>query len=285
MISDQERRLVVVSNRAPYVFRKVSNKVQPVKSIGGLVTALEPAVIARNGAWIAWGTSVRSRNLESEINLPPNNPSYTFYPVPLSSDEVSDFYYGFSNSVLWPLSHYFTDNLDIQIPERRAYARVNNRFADVTVRVVKKDDFIWVQDYQLGLVPGILRQKLPEARIGFFWHIPFPHVDVFSILPGARGFLEALLGADRIGFHVPDYVSNFLQSVSALTTHEVDFEQGVIHIEDRKVQVGAWPISVDYKFLENRANLVSMQKKALKIKENLSATKIILGVDRLDYTK
>ena len=146
MVSDHERRLIVVSNRAPYSFKKVGDKLQPLKSIGGLVAALEPAVMERRGAWIAWGTSDKSKQLVSTIQLPPGNPSYTFFPVPLSYDEVSDYYYGFSNSVLWPLCHYFTDNLDIQIPERRAYARVNNRFADLTLQVADENDFIWVQD-------------------------------------------------------------------------------------------------------------------------------------------
>lgn len=285
MASDLERRLIVVSNRAPYSFRKVGDKIQPIKSIGGLVTALEPAIISREGAWIAWGTSIRSRPLKSAVDLPPGKPKYTFYPVPLSTDEVSDYYYGFSNSVLWPLSHYFTGNLDIQIPERRAYARVNSRFADLTLQVANEGDFIWVQDYQLGLVPGMIRQQMPEARIGFFWHIPFPDVNVFSILPGARGFIEAMLGADRIGFHIPSYVENFLKTVQTLTSHQVDFENGIVSYKGREVQVGAWPISVDFKAIENRASLVSTQKKAQKIKQDLSAERIILGIDRLDYTK
>lgn len=285
MISDRERRLIVVSNRAPYSFRKIGDKIQPVRSIGGLVTALEPAVISRKGAWIAWGTSGKSKRLDMPVELPADNPSYTFHPVPLSADEVSDFYYGFSNSVLWPLCHYFTDNLDIQIPERRAYARVNNRFTDIVSWVADKDDFIWVHDYQLGLVPGLIRQKIPNARIGFFWHIPFPHVDVFSILPGARGFLEAMLGADRIGFHVPNYVENFLKSVEALTSHKVNFNEGTVHFKGRRVQVGAWPISVNCKHIENRAQLSTSKKKAQKIRDELFADRIVLGIDRMDYTK
>ena len=285
MTTDSDRRLIVVSNRAPYSFRKVGDKVQPVRSIGGLVTALEPAVMARNGAWIAWGTSSKSRRPHSEVKLPPNKPSYTFHPILLSSDEVSDFYYGFSNSVLWPLCHYFTGNLDVQIQERRAYARVNGRFANLALQIASPGDFIWVQDYQLGLVPGMIRQKLPDARVGFFWHIPFPDVDVFSILPGARGFIEAMLGADRIGFHVPNYVESFLKTVSRLTSHEVDPDTGRVIFKGREVQVGAWPISVDYKTINDRAGLASIQKKALKIRETFSAERIILGVDRLDYTK
>lgn len=239
----------------------------------------------RRGAWIAWGTSIRSQSIKPGIQLPSDNPSFTFYPVPLSSDEISDFYYGFSNSVLWPLSHYFIDNLDIQIAKRRAYARVNNRYADLVLQVANDEDFIWVQDYQLGLVPGIIRQQLPQARIGFFWHIPFPHVDVFSILPGARGFIEALLGADRIGFHVPNYVQNFLQSVAVLTSHPVNFERSEIYFKERTIQVGAWPISVDFKRIETLARRLSFQKKARKIRDNFNANKIVLGVDRLDYTK
>ena len=241
MTSDSDRRLIIVSNRAPYSFRRVGDNVQPVRSIGGLVTALEPAVMARSGAWIAWGTSTRSRQLQTEVKLPPHKFAYSFYPILLSSDEVSDFYYGFSNSVLWPLCHYFTGNLDIQIKERRAYARVNGRFAQQVLQIANQDDFIWVQDYQLGLVPGTIRQKLPNARIGFFWHIPFPHVDVFSILPGARGFIEAMLGADRIGFHIPNYVENFLKTVSRLTCHPVDFERGSVELRttDRRTAGGS----------------------------------------------
>ena len=285
MTSDKDRRLIVVSNRAPYSFRKIGDKVQPVRSIGGLITALEPAIVARKGAWIAWGASERARRLKSSIELPPDKPSYTFHPVPLSPDEVSDYYYGFSNSVLWPLCHYFTGNLDVQIPERRAYARVNSRFADLVVQTARQDDFIWVQDYQLGLVPGMVRQKLPDARIGFFWHIPFPDVNVFSILPGARGFIEAMLGADRIGFHVPNYAENFLITVRTLTSHEVDRDNGIVRFKGRQVEVGSWPISVDFKAIENRASLVSNQKKAQTIREGVSAERIILGIDRLDYTK
>ncbi len=285
MGSDLHRRLVVVSNRAPYTIRRAGERMKPVRSIGGLVTALEPAVMAKKGAWVAWGTSVRSYQQMAPVNLPPGRTSYKFYPVPLSSDEVSGFYYGFSNSVLWPLCHYFTDNLEIQLAQRRAYARVNAKYADLTLQIATKDDFIWVQDYQLGLVPGMIRQRLPEARIGFFWHIPFPSVDVFSILPGARGYVEAMLGADRIGFHVPNYVENFLKTVRELTRFEVDFQRGVVHYKEREVQVGAWPISVDYKLIEHRAGRPSVQKKAERLKESLSAGRVILGVDRMDYTK
>lgn len=283
--SDAERRLIVVSNRAPYAFRKVGDRVQPVKSIGGLVTALEPAIMSRHGAWIAWGTSIKSGRLKSVVELPPGRPSYAFHPIFLSSEEVSDFYYGFSNSVLWPLCHYFTDNLDVQIPERRAYARVNSRYANLALQVADQDDFIWVQDYQLGLVPGMIRQRMPAARIGFFWHVPFPSIDVFSILPGARGFIEAMLGADRIGFHVPDYVENFLKTVDRLTHHKVDYESSTVHFRGRKIQVGAWPISVNFKEIERCAALSSTQKTAQKIKNDISAERIILGIDRLDYTK
>jgi trehalose 6-phosphate synthase len=285
MISDLDRRLVVVSNRAPYSFRKVGDKIHPTKSIGGLVTALEPAIISRHGAWIAWEPSAKAKKLTESVDLPPEKSQYKFYPVILTSDEVSHYYYGFSNSVLWPLSHYFTGNLDIQIPERRAYARVNNRIANAVVNIGSPDDFFWIQDYQLGLVPGGIRQHLPDARIGFFWHIPFPSRDVFTILPGARGFLEAMLGSDRIGFHVPIYVNNFLECVQELTTHEVDLNTGIVDFRGREVQVGAWPISVDYKAITARAGMASMQKKAKAIKNNLAADRIILGVDRLDYTK
>jgi len=285
MNSDSERRLIVVSNRAPYSFRQVGSEIQPIRSIGGLVTALEPAVIARQGAWIAWGSPLKAQRFRSKIEFPPGQNAYTFHPVPLSHDEVSDFYYGFSNSVLWPLCHYFTDHLDIQIPERRAYARVNNRFADVALQVAGENDFIWVQDYQLGLVPGIIRQQRPEARIGLFWHIPFPDVDVFSIMPGARGFIDAMLGADRIGFHAPKYVENFLRTVTALTSHDVDLASGIIVSKGREVQVGAWPISVDFKVIESKAGKASFQHKAQKIRRGLSADRVILSVDRLDYTK
>lgn len=283
--SDSARRLVVVSNRAPYSFRLVGEEIYPIRSIGGLVTALEPAVIARRGAWIAWGASLKKRESLSRIDLPPGQKAYTYYPIRLSQEEVSDFYYGFSNCVLWPLCHYFTDHLDIQIPERRAYARVNSRYADRVLDVAGEEDFIWVQDYQLGLVPGMIRQKRPDARIGLFWHIPFPDVDVFSILPGARGFIEAMIGADRIGFHAPKYVDNFLRTVTALTPHKIDLHRGIITARGRKIQVAAWPISVDFKAIESRAGLASRQRKAVRVSKDLSADCVILGVDRLDYTK
>jgi len=281
-ISDINRRLVVISNRAPYNFEIDKGQVTPKKTIGGLVTALEPTIIDKQGAWIAWGTLPQ---LKQPIDLPPRNAAYKFYPVQLTEEEIQGFYHGFSNSVLWPLCHYFTDNLDIQLPQRSIYARVNGKYADMAVKVTKGRDFIWIQDYQLGLVPGMIRNQLPKARIGFFWHIPFPSVDVFSIIPGARGFLEGMLGADRIGFHVPHYVHNFLHAVEDLTKYHVNYEKRIVVAGKRQVQVDAWPISVDFDAIEKQAKKGANVRRAKILKEKISAGQVVLGVDRLDYTK
>ncbi len=279
---------LVVANRLPVDLERLEDGTQRWKhSPGGLVTALEPFLRAHSGAWIGWpGVADAEVEAFEEDGL-------QLHPVALSASEVRDYYEGFSNGTLWPLYH------DVVAPpafHRRwwnAYVRVNQRFADVTAKVAAQGATVWVQDYQLQLVPAMLRELRPDLRIGFFLHIPFPPVELFMQLPWRTEIIRGLLGADLVGFHRPGGAQNFLWLARRLVGLEpsrgavgVRTRPGVVQVGDRTVRVGAFPISIDSAGLDALARSKDVQQHAKQIREDLGRPKkILLGVDRLDYTK
>jgi trehalose 6-phosphate synthase len=208
------------------------------------------------------------------------------YPVPLSAKDVEDYYEGFSNGTLWPLYH------DVVAPPAfhrhwwQAYVRVNQRFAEATAKVAAKNATVWIQDYQLQLVPAALRELRPDLRIGFFLHIPFPPVELFQQLPWRREIVEGLLGADLVGFHTPGGVRNFRQLATRFTDAGPGGHRSELEYDGRRVKVGAFPISIDSAQLDEMARRPEVQERAKQIRADLGdPERIILGVDRLDYTK
>jgi trehalose 6-phosphate synthase len=278
---------IVVANRLPVDLVVDDNGEQAWKrSPGGLVTALEPMLRGRDGAWVGW-PGVPDVDVE-----PLEQDGVALYPVRLSATEVSEYYEGFSNASLWPLYHDVVATPAFHRHWWHAYERVNQRFADTVAKIAAPNAVVWVQDYQLQLVPARLRELRPDLRIGFFLHIPFPPVELFMQLPWRTQLVEGLMGADLIGFHTPGGVRNFRWLAARLAGAELSGSSrgfrrpGAITFGDRTVKVGAFPISIDSAELDQLARTAEVRKRAKAIRADLGNPKrIILGVDRLDYTK
>ncbi|RAY16086.1 trehalose-6-phosphate synthase [Actinomadura craniellae] len=273
-----ESKFVVVANRLP-----VDRTVKPDgtagwrRSPGGLVTAIGPVMRSRDGAWLGWAGAA------GEKLDPFTEEEMALVPVPLSAEEVELYYEGFSNTTLWPLYH---DVIAPPVYKRRywdAYVAVNRRFAEAAAGVAAQGAMVWVQDYQLQLVPAMLRQLRPDLRIGFFLHIPFPPPELFHQLPWRRQIIEGLLGADLVGFQRPGAAANFLRLARRLLG--VRTQGSCAYVEDRVVRAQAFPISVDVGELARLTARPTVWRRAAEVHAGLSASKILLGVDRLDYTK
>ncbi|VEG38638.1 Trehalose-6-phosphate synthase [Mycolicibacterium flavescens] len=279
---------VVVANRLPIDMERLPDGSTTWKrSPGGLVTALEPLLRRRRGAWIGWP------GVPDADDEPIQQDDMTLCPVKLSADDVANYYEGFSNATLWPLYH---DVIVKPIYHREwwdTYVVVNRRFAEATAKHAAQGATVWIQDYQLQLVPKMLRMLRPDLTIGFFLHIPFPPVELFMQMPWRTEIIEGLLGADLVGFHLPGGAQNFLilarRLVGANTSRAtigVRSRFGEVNFGFRTVKVGAFPISIDSTSLDQQARSRSIRQRAKEIRTELgNPRKILLGVDRLDYTK
>ena len=284
---------LVVANRLPVDLVTSDDGDQQWQAApGGLVTALGPALRGRrSAAWVGW-PGVPDAAPEPFAD-PAVSEDVTLYPVPLDADEVAAHYEGASNATLWPLYH---DLIAAPVYDRgwwEVHRRVNERFADAAADVAAQGATVWVQDYQLQLVPRLLRERRPDLRIGFFLHIPFPPVELFLQLPWRTEIIRGLLGADLVGFHMPGGAQNFLWLARRLVGLEptraavgVRTRPGSVQFGDRTVRVGAFPISIDSAGLDTIAKRRDVAARAREIRAELgNPEKILLGVDRLDYTK
>jgi len=287
----KSRRLVVVSNRLPVVLRRGDEGWELEAGSGGLVTALAPVLSHRGGKWIGWpGRPVEPGGTwQTVLSEGFRERGYELVPVVLTAEEVDGFYYGFSNSVLWPLFHDMTGSCDFEPAFWYAYLEVNRKFADRVVEATAADDFVWVQDYQLIHVAELARDKAADRRLGFFLHIPFPPLDVFVKLPWRGQILAALLAYDLIGLQTPRDLRNFLSCVGNLLPEiEVTEEGGGIarlSLGDREVQAGAFPIGIDYRDFHDLAAEPDTERRVRELRARIGDHRIVLGVDRLDYTK
>ncbi|MBG6056187.1 trehalose 6-phosphate synthase [Salinibacterium sp. CAN_S4] len=279
-----EYDFVVVSNRLPVDRVTDSDGVASwTRSPGGLVTALEPVMRDADGAWVGWGGQP---DLEIERF---ENDGIHIIPVALSASEIEEFYEGFSNDTLWPLYHDVISSPAYHREWWESYVKVNQRFADAAADVSAQGAVVWVQDYQLQLVPRMLREQRPDLTIGFFNHIPFPPYGIYSQLPWRTQIIEGLLGADVIGFQRVADAGNFLRAVRRLTSYQT--KNPVVEVttdsqRPRRVVARAFPISIDASSFEQLAREPHIQERARKIREGLGNPKtVMLGVDRLDYTK
>ena len=281
-------QFVVVANRLPVDLERLPDGTTTWKrSPGGLVTALEPLLRRRSGAWIGWP------GVPDTDEEPIFVDGLHLCPVRLSENDVAEYYEGFSNAALWPLYH---DVIVKPIYHREwwdRYVDVNRRFAEATSRAAAKNATVWVQDYQLQLVPKMLRELRPDLTIGFFLHIPFPPIELFMQMPWRTAIIEGLLGADLVGFQLPGGAQNFLilarRLVGATTSRGsvgVRSRFGEVEYGSRVVRVGAFPISIDSAELDRKGHQRSIRQRAREIRSELgNPRKILLGVDRLDYTK
>lgn len=274
--------LVIVANRLP-VDKSTSptGEVEWRRSPGGLVSALEPVMRKYDGAWIGWpGVADDGEPLEPFVE-----DSLHLVPIALSAQEVEEFYEGFCNATLWPLHHDVVAPPEFHREWWDSYRAVNQRFAARAAEIAAPNATVWVHDYQLQLVPRLLRAMRPDVRIGFFLHIPFPPQELFNQLPWRRSLLEGLLGADLVGFQGVDAVNNFVRLVRSRVGLRT--QRHVIHEADgRLVRAAAFPISIDVQHFEELARQDSVVKRAAEIRAALGdPERILLGIDRLDYTK
>jgi trehalose 6-phosphate synthase/phosphatase len=272
--------LAVVSNRLPFSAERRHGGLSLTRSPGGLVAALDPVLKRMGGVWVGWpGVPQEEVDAAGGITIP-QEAGVCYRAVPLSAREVSQYYGGFANRTLWPLFHYFVGRAAIDAATWRAYERVNERFAAALVDDARRGALVWVHDYHLLLVPYYLRRAVPQARVAFFLHIPFPSADVFRVLPWCRNLLRGMLAADLVGLQIPAYTEHFLGCAERLLGCEVDRAAGVVRFDGRDVAVQTHPISVDAVAIEQLAGVSAPAppRDGDRVAE-------VLGVDRLDYTK
>ena len=274
-------RLLVVSNRGPVEVERGPDGMRIVRTVGGLAAALDDALRARSGMWIAWvGQHAGEDLLPEATGLP-----YPIRPVRLKEREVNDYYAGFANQVLWPLCHMFPSRMHVQGTYWNAYRQANERFATAVQAAVAPGDLVWIHDFHLCLVPGLLRSAGVPARLGVFWHVPFPPPSVFGILRWRADLLAGLLGADLIALQTEHDVTNFLASVRHFLDLPVLDDPPRVAVAGREVRVLALPIGIDYERFRALANEPAVRARTARLRETLGAEVVMLGVDRLDYTK
>lgn len=240
-----KKKLVIVSTRLPVNVSKVNGKLVFKPSDGGLATGVSSVSASRDSVWVGWpGISSDELTANDKKEIVQELKKYKCHPVFLTSQEVEEYYSGYCNATIWPLFHYFTNMTDYKANFWEAYQNVNQLFYKETKQFVNENVQVWVHDYQLMLLPELLRRKSPDALIGFFLHTPFPSFEIFRLLPERAAILNGLLGADLIGFHTYDYVRHFLSSVQRVLGHESSL--GVIASGSRLIQTDAFPIGIDY---------------------------------------
>lgn len=276
-------RLLLVANRLPITVKLTADHVRVGPSDGGLATGLRGPHRESEGLWFGWPGDVSKLNPAQRLELEAHLQELRAVPIVLSTQEVARYYEGLANSALWPICHYLIDRARFRREDWEAYVQVNRRFAEKVAEHYRQGDRIWVHDYHLGLLPAMLRERLPEARIGFFLHIPFPSSEVFQIFPWREQLLEGLLGADLIGFHTLAYARNFARSLLRVLGTECDVDR--IHWRGRTIVFGAFPMGVDAGRFAQLAQDPKVMAEAKAIREAAGGRQILLGIDRLDYTK
>ncbi|MEZ4774983.1 MAG: bifunctional alpha,alpha-trehalose-phosphate synthase (UDP-forming)/trehalose-phosphatase [Bacteroidia bacterium] len=275
-------RIIIVSNRLPVTIDRKQGELIYHPSAGGLATGLKSLDSPSKRIWVGWPGNPVEDELERE------SISYQFYrdgmvPVFLSQQEVEDFYEGFSNKTIWPHFHYFTQYTVYRDEYWNAYKSVNQHFANVVAATIEKDDTVWIHDYQLMLVPGMLRKEFPDLSIGFFLHIPFPSYEIFRTLPWREELLEGIAGADQIGFHTFGYMRHFLSAAYRITGYEHSF--GKLMVDNRIANVDVFPMGIDYEKYAHPDQEEAVSEEVRYIREYSQKQKLILSIDRLDYSK
>jgi trehalose 6-phosphate synthase/phosphatase len=250
--------------------------------MGGLATGLMRPHEQSGGLWIGWSGAPDDLDPARQSLLDEQLAAMRLVNVPLSADQVTQFYEGFSNGVLWPLFHYLLDQMPLHVSHWDGYVEANEAFADVVAAHYRPGDLIWIHDYQLLLLPGLLRERLPAARIGFFLHIPFPSEELFRTLPARDRLLQGMLGADLVGFHTPAYLRHFATSLTDILGHSVEIDR--VQVPGREVRLGVFPMGVDAASFIALAADPAVEGEARTIRGD-GSVRILVGVDRLDYTK
>ncbi|MEX8546639.1 MAG: bifunctional alpha,alpha-trehalose-phosphate synthase (UDP-forming)/trehalose-phosphatase [Mucilaginibacter sp.] len=275
-------KTIIVSNRLPVKIQEKEGVYHSSASEGGLATGLGSVYQNADNVWIGWpGTEIIPEKQQEIIG---QLHELSLLPVFLSQQEISEYYEGFSNEVLWPIFHYYASTYsNYRQSNWEFYQQVNQKFADAVLSVAKPGDTIWVHDYQLMLVPQLIREKLPDVSIGFFLHIPFPSFELFHLIPWRNELLKGLLGADLVGFHTFDDVQHFTHSCARLLN--VNLSANIISLPDRLVVAEAFPMGIDEQKYAALATTEKVKQEIEQLKESLNGAKIVLSVDRLDYSK
>ncbi len=279
----QTGRVIIVSNRLPVSVTKKSKNFNITSSVGGLTTGLSSFHKENNGLWVGWpGFTPADKNESLSLEKVLFN-DYNCLPVYLSASDLKKYYYGFSNRTLWPLFHYFTTYSGYEVSEWKAYKKVNRLFCRRLLEVIKPGDTIWVHDYHMLLLPEMLRQENVDAAIGLFLHIPFPSMEIFRYLPWREELLTGMLGSDLIGFHTYDYTRHFLSSVLRILGKEQEYGQVVAG--NRLVKADTFPMGIDASRFSEAVLEESVIKERKTLLDKIKTEKILLSVDRLDFSK
>jgi len=287
------RPLLVVSNREPYMHVRQGRQIQCVVPPGGLVTAMEPILRACRGTWIATGDGDADRettDTQGRIRVPPESPVYTLRRVWVTKEEERGYYYGFANEGLWPLCHIAHTRPLFRAEDWKQYVRVNAKFAEVVLEEIAEtqDPSLLIQDYHFALLPRLVKDKRPDAKIALFWHIPWPNPEAFGICPWARDVLHGMLGADLVGFQVQFHCNNFLDTVDRMLEARLDWEHFAVNRAEHTTWVKPFPISIAGTEPGEKLHMVpppTASREAVMKELRINVQWLGVGVDRLDYTK
>lgn len=282
-------RLIVVSNRLPFTITEAGGELHFTEATGGLVTGMKSYLAGaaeprRQSLWVGWPGSTLPPEIQDAVRARSRTEANAL-PVFLTADAMEQFYHGFCNKTIWPLFHYFAVYTSYVEEQWEQYCLVNQHFCDVIAETARPGDVIWVHDYHLMLLPKLLRERLPEVSIGFFLHIPFPSFEIFRLIPGRwrKAILEGLLGADLVGFHTYEYCQHFLQSVLRILGHE--HQMGRLVLTSHVVHCKTFPMGIDFEKFSTGTSDPEVEIERRKLREAIGNRRLILSVDRLDYTK
>jgi len=283
--------LFVVSNREPYIHNRSGNEIAVTVPASGVVTAIEPILCACNGTWVAHGSGgadPETVDAHGRLQVPPEEPRYTLRRVWLSAEQEEGYYYGFSNEGLWPLCHIAHTRPMFRASDWEHYWAVNEKFADALVEEIGEEEHpvVLIQDYHFALLPRMLKERLPQARIAIFWHIPWPNSEAFGICPWRKELLAGLLGADLLGFQVQADCNNFLDTVDRFLEARIDREHFSVKRNNHESRVRPFPISVEFPESDSPSRHSAAEERGQLLAElGIEATFLGVGVDRVDYTK
>ncbi|EEO26987.2 bifunctional alpha,alpha-trehalose-phosphate synthase (UDP-forming)/trehalose-phosphatase [Oxalobacter paraformigenes] len=274
-------KCVIVSNRLPVTVVEKDGKMEFARSSGGLATGLDSLKVPGEKHWLGWAgwqaVPAERRKIRARLK------KLGLYPVFLTPEHIHNYYEGYSNSTLWPLCHYFLNYMSCNKDYWRSYCEVNELFCREAMKIIEPGDQVWIHDYQLMLLPGMIRARCPEVSIGYFHHIPFPSYEMFRYLPEREEILRGLLGADLIGFHVHNYMRHFISTVYRVLGMECRLDEVIL--DNRAVRIDAFPMGINYDLYHGVSDLPDVCEKADELRRLAGDSKIVLSVDRLDYSK
>lgn len=288
----KDYKFVIVSNRQPYQHFYNKGEIQCRRGAGGVISALDPVMKACGGTWVAFGNDEADRQASDAngiVRVPENDPKYTLRRVFLNKEEELGYYYGYSNQAIWPLCHTVFQRPVFKQADWEHYVNVNRKFAKAVLDDIGTEKaFIWIQDYHLCLLPKFLKEAAgDQVSIAYFWHVPWPSYEAFRICPQKAELLEGLLSSDLIGFHIQYHCSNFTDVINRELECKIDQERHSITRAGHETLIRTYPISVDFKDISTQAALPEVQQNITEVikQHNLKNLKVMLGVDRIDYTK